>query len=603
MINLKKTIPATAAILLVVFGFNPLLKWGLEKGGAAAFGAKTEIDGFLLNPFSGNMDIRRIQVANKDAPLTNLFEVGAFRLGLSTEQMFYKRVNIERATIDNLRLGTPRKTSGALPFKKPQKPKEKFDLNKFASDMELRPEAVASAFKTTPPKAGIEAERIQKENTKRLEEVKKLLAATDIQKELDALNLAELSNISISSPEDFQKWQGVFNEKQKGLKKITDTIAANKEAVERVVKAAQVDLEYLQQVNQKDIDNLLGALNIGNYDLGAIGKELLGPKINGYLNTGTQYFALAQKYMPPKKEKAAKKPKKERFKGETIVFPNNKTRPRFWLGRLGLSGLSGEGTSNELKYSGYVTDIASEQYLIGRPTVIKINGAFTKRIQSSMDIDITLDHRRADSFRHNYNFFISGYDLSGAQFWDEQMLPLKITSGLGQIRAAVEITGEAIQGELVLQGRDMRYVKDPQASGAQALVAEAIMSAPELTVRIALAGTVSNPQLRINTNVDALIKARLEKEFGDQVAKVQAQVAAEYAKLSGTAQKDLASALNMQEAELAALLGGQQDALKGGQAILDAKKKELESQANSQVDAVKQQAEDALKKALSGLKL
>lgn len=605
MINLKRIILIAAFILLIVFGFNPLLKLGLEKGGAAAFGAKTEIAGFRLNPFIGNLDIRQLQVANKNAPMTNLFEVGAFRLSLNTEQLFYKRVNIERATIENIRLGTPRKTSGALPgkAKKPEKPKEPFDLNKFAQDMELNPDAVAAAFTVAPPQANAETiERVKQENAQKIADAQKQLAALDVQKELAALNLSELSNLSVSSPDDLKKWQSLFDEKQKGLKKLTASIAANKATAESAIMEARVNLEQLQKTAQQDIDNLLSALDISNYDLGAIGKELLGPKINGWIASGLEYVELAKKHMPPKKTKTEKKPKKEHFKGETIVFPNNKTRPRFWIGHTGLSGIAGAG-SNELKYSGVATDIASEQYLVGRPTVIKINGAFTQREQSKMDIDITLDQRQADALHHLYKFFLSGYDLSGVQFWAEQMVPLNITAGLGQLNAVVEINGEEIHGEIILQGRNLRYAKDAQATGIQALVAEAIMSAPELSIQIELTGRIDDPRIWIKTNVDSLIKARLEKEFGDQAAKAKAQVTAEYEKVVGTAQKDLENNLKQQEKEITALFTAQQEALNSEQAKIEAKKKELEDQAGGQVDAVKKQAEDALKNAIPGIKL
>jgi hypothetical protein len=89
MLNWKKLLPALALILVVVLGFNPLLKFGLEKAGAAAFGAKTEIDGFLLNPLTGRLSIKHLQVANKNAPFTNLFEVGRFSLGIDPEQALY----------------------------------------------------------------------------------------------------------------------------------------------------------------------------------------------------------------------------------------------------------------------------------------------------------------------------------------------------------------------------------------------------------------------------------------------------------------------------------------------------------------------------------
>ncbi|MDR1114081.1 MAG: TIGR03545 family protein [Candidatus Margulisbacteria bacterium] len=603
MLNWKKFLPALALILVVIFGFNPLLKFGLEKAGNAAFGAKTEIAGFSLNPFTGRLDIKRVQVANKNAPFTNLFELGALRLGLDTEQLFYARVNIPQATLDNIRLGTPRAKSGALPVKKKKAPAEKkpLDLNKLTRDLQLDPAAVQRAFQTAPPQASGEAERVQKENAQKLAEAKKHLAAVDVQKELAALNLNELSNLNISSADDLSKLQSLVAEKQKGLQKITDDLAANKAAAESAVKEAQANLEQLNLTAQKDLDNLLGALDLGNYDLGALGKELLGPKINGWLDTGLQYFELAKKYLPPKTAKKTKPPKKERFQGQTLVFPNNKTRPRFWLGRLGLSGVSGQGTANELTYSGYLNDLASEQHLIGRPTRIKITGAFTKRAQSLLDIDITLNHL-GEGYADVYSLVLSGYDLTGAQFWDEQLIPLKITGGLGRIDAVISVAGDELDGEITLSGKNMRYEKIRGADGAAALVADAMQSAPELTVSIDLTGTLNSPRLWVKTNVDTLIKNRLEKEFGEQLAQAKQQLAAEYEKAIGGARQETEASLKQLEGEISATLAEQQKTLDGEKAKIEQKKKELEDQLNSQTDKIKKQAEDALKDALPNLK-
>ncbi|MDR1453212.1 MAG: TIGR03545 family protein [Candidatus Margulisbacteria bacterium] len=602
MLNWKKLLPALVLLLAVIFGFNPLLKFGLEKAGAAAFGAKTEISGFLLNPFSGRLDIRRIQAANKNAPFTNLFEVGAFRLDLSVEQLLYKRVNIAQATIDNIRLGTPRQTSGALPQKKQKVAAEKkpLDLNKLAKDLQLNPAAVQEAFRLTPPQIGAEASRVQKENEKLLADAQKQIAAYDVSKELAALNLDELGSLSISSPADLQKLQNLVEEKQRGLQKIIGTLEANKKAGETALREAQKNLAYLDQTRQTDLANLMASLNLDNYDLGALGQELLGPKIGGWLDLGQNYLALAQKYLPAKKEKTPARPAKERLRGTTVIFPNNKTRPRFWLGRLGLSGVSGQDTANELTYSGYVNDIASEPDILGRPTLLKIKGAFTKRPQSLLDIDITLDHR-GESGAAVSKFVLSGYDLTGAQFWDTGVIPLQITGGLGRLEASVNIVDGELSGKLSFLGRDLQYAR-LAADGLAKLAAEAIASAPELRVDVLLGGSLDAPDIRLTTNLDALIKARLDKEISGQIESAKAQLLAEYDKALGGARDEAASVVQKQQEILQNTLAAQQAALDSEKAKIEARQKELEDQLNSQTDQLKKQAEEALKNALPGLK-
>ena len=601
-LNWLKIVPTAALILIVVLGFNPLLKFGLEKAGDAAFGARTEIGRFSLNLFTGRLKIDNLSVANKRAPMTNLFEVSRIRFGLETEQLFYKRTNIPAVTIDHILLGTPRKKSGALPAK-PPRTKPPLDLNKMARNLDMNPAAVQNAFTVAPPKTPAEGARIQKENTRILSEAQKQIAAYDVNKELAALNLQELNGLSLSSAEDLQKLQTLLAEKQKGLNAIAAAVEANRAAGDKALRETQKNLAELDRIRRADIDNLLGVFNLANYDLSVIGRELLGPKINNWIDTGLEYWTLAQKYMPPKKDPP---PKKERFRGTTIVFPNNKTRPRFWLGRLGLSGVSGQGTSNELAYHGYISDIASEQYLIGRPTVLDgrptvldIQGAYAQRPNSHLAIKGIFDRRNtADD---SLSFTLSGFDLAEQQFWSTDTIPLEITGGLGIIAADVQLTDGNLSGKISFVGRDMRY-KPLSSDGVSKLVAEAIAGVNELRVDIALSGKLDAPNIRLLTNLDAVIKARLEKEISAQLEHAKAQLLAEYDKAVGDAQAAADKALQEQTAALQNSLTAQTAALEAEKDKLSALQKELEKQANSQIDAAKKQAEDALKKALPGLK-
>ncbi|GBR77011.1 TIGR03545 family protein [Candidatus Termititenax persephonae] len=606
MLNWKKIVPVAALILVIVWGFNPLLKLGLEKAGNAAFGAKTEIGSFSLNLFTGHLRIGNLCVANKNAPLTNLFAVARVSLGLDPEQLLYKRANIPAVTVDQILLGTPRKTSGALPAQakkaKVTKASAPFDLDKMTKSLGLNPAALQDALKVTPPQSPAVAAQIQKENDKLLSEAQRQLAARDLSKELAALNLDELGNLSITSAEDLANLRTLLEEKQKGLTALAAAVEANQATADQALKAAQKNLEQLDQARRADLDRLMNTLNLANYDLGAIGRELLGPQINGWLDTGQEYLALAQKYLPPRKTKAPPQPKKERLQGVTVVFPNNKTRPRFWLGRLGLSGVGGQGTANELTYSGYVSDLASEQRLIGRPTVVDIKGAYTRRPNSRLDIQGIFDRR--DTAQDSFRFVLSGFDLAGQKFWDTQAIPLEISGGLGSLEADIRIDDGEVSGKISFLGKNLRYAKTrPARSGDLAdLLAEAVAGANELQANILLSGSVDAPEIRLTTNLDALIKARLEKEFHGKVEQAQAQLTAEYEKATGYARQEAATALHEYSQAFAVSQARQQAALDAEKAKLTAKQKELTEQIQGQTEAAKKQAEDALKKALPGLK-
>lgn len=117
-----KTGPLLAVGILVagvvVFGLflmNPLLERAAEAGLEAVFGARAEIVGLRFQPFRMRLAYSSLAVADRDKPMSNLFETGQAELRLNPSAMLRGRVYIEEASVATIALGTPRAVSGALP--------------------------------------------------------------------------------------------------------------------------------------------------------------------------------------------------------------------------------------------------------------------------------------------------------------------------------------------------------------------------------------------------------------------------------------------------------------------------------------------------------
>ncbi|MFP4375750.1 MAG: hypothetical protein ACLFP4_01790 [Spirochaetales bacterium] len=137
------------ALLLVVVGLalafslifkDMLVQRGAERLLEAVFVAESDFDGFRFRPLSGSVSFERLTVTDRDAPMTNLFEMATGRFDLNLWQLASGNVVIEDITVSALAFATPRERSGALPAAR-RAQAEAYEEDESLVDQLLSPEA------------------------------------------------------------------------------------------------------------------------------------------------------------------------------------------------------------------------------------------------------------------------------------------------------------------------------------------------------------------------------------------------------------------------------------------------------------------------------
>lgn len=589
LINWKNLIPRVVILAVLIAAYvlfmGTLIKFAIVKGCEAGFGAKTEIQWLNFSLSKAALSWGGFTIANKKDPWKNLIEIQTINTKLNGEQLFYKRFVMDDMTVAGIRTGTARRTWGGLVKKEPAEKKAGVDFKQLAASLQIDPaKALAKTASVGPLSSKEEYVRVQKENTQKLEAVQNKVDAYDVNKELQAIDLSALQDLDkIKDITQLQQKLKAIDELNQQLKSVKDNYAQTKSLVDGNLKAVQLNLAHLQEVKDQDMAKLLAKLDIGNYDLLTIGRSLLGPKINGWLDMGLGWMSMAKKYMPPKK---VKPPKKERFKGLTIVFPNNKTMPRVLIRNIAVSGEQ-VSTADVLAYSGTIKNITSEPALLGKPIIIDIRGAYKKSPASKLLIAGVLDHTK-DTAQDSVDILISGYDLAGAQFWDAETIPLAITGGRGIIKGKIKITGEELNGKLSFIGTQMKFKPTTVVAqdSLQAVVMQAIQSAPQLTAEIGLSGSLDAPQIALSTNLDKLIAARLNAVVGEKLNAVKKQLEDQYNKEVGAATAQINQQAAAATKKVNAQMAEQQKAIEAKQQELVQKKQEIEQHIAAQMSGV-----------------
>lgn len=110
------TVLVIVALICVVILFKDVvLKKAVVLGLQKAFGAKTELSYAHIELLNSSVTLKELQVANKNEPMKNLFQVDTIALDFNLTQLLKARFVSENIEISGMDFNTDRKTSGQLP--------------------------------------------------------------------------------------------------------------------------------------------------------------------------------------------------------------------------------------------------------------------------------------------------------------------------------------------------------------------------------------------------------------------------------------------------------------------------------------------------------
>jgi uncharacterized protein (TIGR03545 family) len=337
-------ITAAVIIFFTIFA-NPLLEKALEIGLEAAFEARSNVDNLRVSVIPLRIFIGGITVANRDKPMTNLFQVGRTEINLKTGAILRGKVYIERISADTIRFGTARTVSGAIPGKPPREKREKqkndgpplVDLKNFDAMALLNQEF----DKLMTPKLYDEAISLYNETSAKYKgQVESTTARVQ-----ELRNVAQpLINININSIRDVEAIRSTIQ----NISTAINSVQAATNDVTKIVSGLETDINNARRLESNarnslttDINHLKSYIDIeSGAAFSAVEpfiREMLSDTAEQYIDYGMIALDSFQKIKTnfidkPKVEKP-KKEKKVVFKGRDVHFPVV-SYPAFYLGKL-----------------------------------------------------------------------------------------------------------------------------------------------------------------------------------------------------------------------------------------------------------------------------
>jgi len=558
IIRWAAVVPTLIFILLVwlfcVFLADPLMKRLIIAGGESIFGAKVDIASVRVGFRDTSLTVRGLQVGDKNAPMTNLFEIGETRFDARTLPLLEKKVIIDNASILNIRFGTARKTSAYLPPRKQEKPGvvaqagerlwsqvETVSLDKF-NDVKAYtdPKTVVNPDNLQVTAA---ARKAQEDLSKAPDELKADVAKLDAQKRADAIR-ARVDELSKGSNDV----TGIAK-KLEAAKSIQADIASLKADIENTKKTVQTRIQSAQALvndvkNAKDADfkKLKETLSLPTLDQASLARALLGPSMARNLERVISLTESAKTHMPAP---AQKPPPPQRGSGRVIEFPKLNALPAFLLIK---SELTGEwGKESPIPFLGKLEGVTSNPPLYGKPAVLTLAGSQTGRaINARVVADLTQTVSRF-GLQAAYN----GLPIRDYALGQKGSIALLINKAVGQFRGDLQLVGNALSGDIGFVASGVQATPELGAAGSSAIaqrmhasLTQSISQVKQLSMNAVVSGTSASPEFKIQSNLGDILSGAMKAAVGAEFAQQEKALRVELDRVSDAKIKELSSQLD-----------------------------------------------------------
>lgn len=521
----KFAILGTLVVLILVFYLifkNMLLTGWLEEALEGAFGAKAEVAGLDFDPIGGRFAWNAVQVADKDHPLKNLFQLGRTELKVDTWQLVNGKVLIENLQCSDARFGTDRKTSGALAKTARQAPAPASAGSSVNLDGFVDLNKLDAASLVNDQWKNLETAKLIDQLKAQLGDPQNLFAQqrSEIQSKTQSLAQAAgdriLKNLqSVRSPSDIQD----------ALKKSTDfqgeIDAARKQGqdsqnqIQNEYKNYQAQVAGLQSSAQRDLRTLknmaANPLALGGDVVKKILAQILGPKTQELLGWADK----AKRAAASLQNTGAKQDKPRLTAGRVVSFPVPQ-KPAFWIKNTTASVWFDPQHQASLQATG----ITSDSDMIGEPIRMKLIYSETN---FQVQAEGLIDTRRNAQQTLEVTAQVTGYPftLSGGM----EALGIQSLSGAfggtgTLVQNAQDVT--TLQAQGAVSGLSVKTLDD----GLMARISKTALSAAKNQVTGSLRGQWggSDDSISVTTNLDSVYAQALRSEAEQQAKSLQAGI-------------------------------------------------------------------------------
>jgi uncharacterized protein (TIGR03545 family) len=626
---------AVAPFLIVVilvfiyfhFFFDRNLKSLFEFAGYQMLGAEVDIGNIETSFFHGTFRAQDIQITNAEKPTRNAVSIGDVRFGVLWDALLRAKLVVNEMAVEKIEIDSPRKSPGRV------KPPEKETSNESGALEKAGQQAKTAALNAVE----------QQYSGNALGDIAALLSASSGGNQLQGLESTLASKKKLQEVEaDFQQKQKKWDEKLKALpnnqeiqalgKRFSQVKTKDFKSPAEVQQSLQQISDILNEANQKyqtvqslsndlstdlkgfdqemkeldasikqDTATLQAHLKIPQLDAKSLSRAVFAQYMGKYLRMFNRYKAIADKYVPPnllKKKKAEPDPSlvpHPRARGVTYEFGARNSYPLFWVKKISISSQAG-ASAYAGNVQGLVTDVTSNQALVGRPTVATLSGDFPSQQLLGLFLKASIDARPAESLI-GFEGRVGTYAIDSKDLVNSPEVNIGFQKATGHLQTQGELKGlRDFSFTLSNEFQKVDYAIQAKNSTVQDILKNIFAGIPTVTLNAQGSGTLPLlSQLNVNSNLGPELQKGFEKQLQKKIDEAKAQLKEFMDKNIGSEKAKLDSQVQAQRSQIEGQIKKVTDEINTqksqGQAKMDQTKKDSVNKATKGL-------EDQLKKAI-----
>lgn len=577
--------------------------------------ARVEIDNFHFSIFGLNCGWSRLQIANKREPWRNILETGKAELDFETRPLFWRKLIIREAALENVRSGSARKTDGTLPYEIVKEPGivdevfasvEKqlrelplFDLSGLGKKLNLDSLVNVNNLASVQSYHALRgfADSSYSSWKKDFAPQSYVTRAEEIKTEVAGLKLDQIKDAATLIPA-LDKLKGI----QTKANALKEDVENKKKTLESTIAAVQTQAQNAQSSLKDDIERAQRLAKLQDIDTRQLSLMLFGAPSVQRVQQVLEYVALGRKYLPVAQAAmtSSKLEAPPRFKGQDIHFPFHYRYPRFLAREIKLSGATAGGdTSRAFFLSGEIKNLTNQPTIAGLPTQFNLNFLRVDGNQYTM----------AGSFDHTTNvgkdslrLRASNFGLGNIKLPSNKHLPHALAAQKGDVALSGFFVGDALDLRVNVNAAPVSFdFSSTPKDFVSNVVQDVLAGFSRLELGVQLQGAASNYGLSIHSNLDNVLAEQLKKVVGEKLAEARLQIETRVRAEVDKRRKEAEALVENYKQSLTAEMQKARGAVDQQIEELNKRKAEVEARIEAEKNKGKQAVQDEAKKKLKGL--
>jgi len=592
-----------------LFFTDAWLERQLENIGSLLVGAKVEIDNLDISLVGAHIRWDSLQVTDPADTWKNLFSTGRSELDMQFLPLLSNKIIVDQVLFADLNSGTKRSTDGKLD----------------------KPVAVKPNFFTrTIAQLNGDVSQAPAWN---LDQFAKKVNVDSIISLLDIRSPAKIDSFRKDLNENFGKWDKIFTETDlTGIRRVEDKVKGIMPAdiktldglvsAMETVKSVQTSIDSAKNFVTTTKNDLTGDLQsvqggvglVDNWvkddytralqkaklpDLSKqnIGKFIFGDKIVAQLNRALQIAGTAREYSSKFQSDKPKKEKPPRLKGQNIHFPLKKATPKFWIKEIKVTGK----TAGALAFSGQISDIVSNQSVIGQPTVISING--TRGDKAALTLAGEFNYLE-DIPRESFKVNMAQIPMKDVKLSNSALLPNALSRGIGSVDADVDIRGEQLTGGIDFVGQNLQFAVQEKTEKSDVFLEKIqmmISNTSTIDFRSRVKSQGEELDFSVNSNLDDVVYQQFRSIVSSEIDETKKNIQNKVGEKVNKVQSEFTTFVSDKKEALESQMQKVEQLVENNVQMVENKKKELEERIEAEKKKQGEKLEGELKKRLDGL--